>query len=221
MGHRRTQGVYIPALDRLGDRGLRHALRSVRPDRVLSWYRSRGYPVGSPSDVTQVSPAVIEERVSRLRQRWRKRLWTEIAVATVAGPLGILITVPALTWICFAWGIEMGVAYGLNMSDPKLLGWMRTAVGRNLSRLFGGGSSAAPLNCPRRVFNLTVNGLLLGLGQDLAWADIIMADIREHWRREAFDRVHEPFGVFGCNSSGNLCVSRESKVYSPDIYKPL
>lgn len=167
---------YVGTFDRWGRAGVASLTAHASPAKTYRWYRERGFAVWGPQDVRGLPSSLVEERVSRLRARWRGWLIGEMVTAFAMGPFGLVLSGPSLPIILLAWGIEMGFAYGVNVEDAVPQEALRGVVGEGLMKIFGlcpGQSRARGLG---RV-------LLLGLGQDLVWADDVMAGVRQLWAR--------------------------------------
>lgn len=173
---------YSPALDRVGQRTLEWVIDRHNAERVLGWYRQAGYPVHHVSDVDGLPEAVVEERVSRLREYWRRWLFGESAAAMVAGPAGLLIGGPFLSMVLMGWAVEMGFAYGQDMTDVMNIDDLRRTVHGRLMKALGlPVSRRHDLTRWRRLIGTM---LFWGFGPELNAADAVMAEIRRDMRRQ-------------------------------------
>ncbi|MCL4351196.1 MAG: hypothetical protein M1318_00890 [Firmicutes bacterium] len=151
----------------------------AHPQWIYASYRKLGFGVYTPKTVGRVPNMVVEGLVSRLRQKWRRYLFAEAVAGVVAGPAGILVNVTGLLQICLLWGLEMGWAYGLNMDDAAVQTQLRLMVIRGLAECLGVSDGWQGW---RSLPRLAIQTALLGLGQDMAWADRIMARVRHYYR---------------------------------------
>ena len=175
--------VYWPFLDRAGQCFLARMLERHSADRVWGWYHDHGAPVQRLQDIYGLSPTLVEERVSRLRDYWRRWLFGESALTSLAGPAGIVAGAPFLGVVLTAWSIEMGWAYGLDMTAPDRLDALRRVLHRRLLGALGIGlkSRAGP---KVRLARLAGTMMLWGLGPEFRAADRVMAEMRDDFRRE-------------------------------------
>lgn len=185
----RVEPRYFATLDYLGQKTVNWMLDRHNADHVLGWYRQHGFDVRSPKDVERLPALLVEERVSRLREYWRRWLFGESAAALVVGPAGLVVGGPFLSLVLFAWSIEMGWAYGHNMADPRQIDHVRRLIHRRLMRALGfphGGKGGWS-----RVIGTV---MFWGFGPELRAADVVMAEIREEFRSswESRHRV-QPF----------------------------
>lgn len=179
----RCPSYYFVSCDRSGHWLFHKTARWISADRVWRQYRRHGYGVNGWADVGAV-PAPLKEAVaSSLRKPWRCWLFAEMAVSAAAGPAGNLISLASVVFVLAAWSVEMGYAYGLDMTDPQRQDRLRAIIGRGMSRMILGerGQTAGWQRVGRGVSQV----FLLGFGQDLLWADRIMAHVRQIWRQEA------------------------------------
>lgn len=182
---------YWSWLDRAGLKTIDWLTCRYPGDRVIEWYRHNGYAVDTLDQVYALPRVVVEERASRLRIYWRRWLYGESAAVLFAGPVGVVVGGPILAGILFAWSIEMGFAYGLDMTDPLRIDELRRTIHHQLLRALG-----LPTG---RCSNLTGWGRLVGtllfwgFGPELTASDAVMAEIREQFRRqwEASRSSHE------------------------------
>ena len=151
----------------------------VHPQWIYASYRKLGFRVYSPKTVGRVPTLVVEGLVSGLRKKWRRYLFVEAVAGVAAGPAGILLNVTGLLQICLLWGLEMGWAYGLNMDDPAIQTQLKLIVIQGLAKCLGFTDSWQGW---RSLPRLAIQAALLGLGQDMAWADRIMASVRHYCR---------------------------------------
>lgn len=173
---------YSPALDRVGQKTLKWVVDRHNADRVLGWYRQEGYAVHHVSDVDHLPEAVVEERVSRLREYWRRWLFGESAAAMVVGPAGLLIGGPFLSVVLMGWAVEMGFAYGQDMTDALNMDYLRRTVHHGLIQALG-----LPVNRRgdlTRWRRLMGTMLFWGFGPEFSAADAVMAEIRRDMRRQ-------------------------------------
>ncbi len=95
------------------------------------------------------------------------------------GPLGLGLTVSGLSMVCLNWGIQLGWAYGIRMDSSDEQDTLRLLVANGLRDTMG-------LNLDRsgwrKMTSMGINVVLLGFGQDLAWADKVMGVVRHRWR---------------------------------------
>ncbi|NMP21323.1 hypothetical protein [Sulfobacillus harzensis] len=201
----RTPTIYWPILDHAGLRTLNWLLDHHPKDAVLSWYGQQGYAVRTLGDVWQLPEAVVEERVSRLREHWRRWLFGESAAALFVGPAGLLVGGPVLSVILLAWAVEMGWAYGLDMASPDRIDNLRRTIHQSLLRALGFpvGTHGTRSRWGRMIGTV----LFWGFGPELKAADQVMAEIRAAFRAEWQDR-HSPTN-YG-SSPRILCNSEHS-----------
>lgn len=178
----RMERIYWPALDRMGQKTINWMLDRHDADRVLAWYRDQGFAVMRPEDVWCLPETVVEQRASCLREYWRRWLFGESAAVMLAGPAGLAVGGPFLLMVVFAWSIEMGWAYGHDMTDAVRLDDLRQTVYRSLMRALGLPTRSWPqLTRWRRVMGTI---LFWGFGPELMAADVVMAEIRSDFRNE-------------------------------------
>ena len=178
----RAQSIYWPALDHMGQKTVRWMLARHDAEGVLAWYRDHGYPVASLAGVGALPSALVEERVSRLREHWRRWLFGESAAALFMGPAGLLAGAPMLSMVLMGWAIEMGWAYGHDMEDPMRIDALRKTIHERLMRALGFPIGLKqPLSRWSRVMGTV---LFWGFGPELAASDAVMAEIRRDFRAE-------------------------------------
>lgn len=172
--------IYSPVLDHMGQRSIRWAMTWHGQKRVLDWYARRGYHVYTLADVAELPSVVVEERVSRLREYWRRWLLGESAVAMVAGPAGMVVGGPVLSFVLVAWAVEMGWSYGIDMESDEELDGIRRRIHQNLMRALGISGEPGPHH--GRWIKLAGTVLFWGFGPELSSADTVMAEMRREFR---------------------------------------
>jgi hypothetical protein len=171
---------YWPQLDEAAQKHLAWLLARYPAEDSIAWYQRRGYSVAELSDIYRLPETVVEERVSRLRQRWRRWLWGESAVALVLGPFGLLAGLPVLSAVAQAWAIEMGWSYGLDMNDPDQLQYLRRLIHESLLPSLG-----VPRRwrvSPSRWTHFAYTAAFWGFGPEFDAADRVMASVRSEFR---------------------------------------
>ncbi len=201
----RTPRIYWPLLDQAGLAALDWIVERHPQDRVFQWYREQGYPVRRLADVRRLPAAVVEERASRLRDHWRRWLFGESAAALFVGPAGLLVGGPLLSMILFAWALEMGWAYGIDMADVERMDALRRTIHASLMRALGFPiGSRKPMSRWGRMVGTV---LFWGFGPELKAADQVMAEIRAEFRTE-WQRCHSPVhynhSPENCGDSGHI-----------------
>lgn len=184
----RSQTVYFPTLDRIGQKTIDWVLERHHAAPVLAWYEAQGYLVHSRTDVTRLPPSLVEERVSRLRDHWRRWLFGESAAVLFVGPFGLLIGGPFLSVILMAWAVEMGWAYGFDMAEAMRIDALRSKIHRRLLRALG--FPVGLKNRPSHWRGVAGTLLFWGFGPELKAADAVMAEIRREFRQE-WESRHE------------------------------
>lgn len=155
-------------------------VRYSHPEKIWTAYRQQGFDVYRCAEVALMPTASVESKVSQLRAHWRHWLYLEALAGAALGPLGIGLTLSGLSMICLNWGIQMGWAYGINMESSREQDELRLLVAHGLRDAMGlNGKDPSGL---RKITAIGLNVALLSLGQDLSWADKVMATIRHHWR---------------------------------------
>lgn len=188
-----TGTIYIPMLDRMGQRTLNCLIGSDPHRRVWGWYADHGYTITTPQDIDTMPVRMVEERVSRLRQDWRRWIWGESALSWFLGPAGIVVGGPVLAFVLLAWSIDVGWAYGQNMDDPQTLEQLQSHVSQRLGEVLGVPARCLPVSRWAR-FAGTV--ILWGFGPEIHAADIVMAEIRREFRQRWEERRRPaPFAV--------------------------
>ena len=182
----RHRVYYSPKLDRVGQKTLQWVVDRHGAERVLEWYRRQGYSVYHVADVDFLPEAVVEERVSRLREYWRRWLFGESAAVLVAGPAGLIIGGPFLSMVLMGWAVEMGFAYGQDMTDDLHRDYLRRTVHQGLMRALG--LPAGRRGGLTRWGRFMGTMLFWGFGPELAAVDAVMAEIRREMRRQWEER---------------------------------
>lgn len=198
------ESYYWPALDHLGQRHVNWLLERHHAQNVWQWYHQQGYSVHKVSDVYEVPRVVVEERASRLRQRWRRWLMGESAAALFLGPAAAAVGLPILSMVLLAWSIELGWAYGLDMNDALLIDDVRRRIHRRLLPALG--CPLSPRRDVRGWVRLAGSLLLWGWGPEFQAADAVMADIRQEFRHRW--EIHS--GPYARHSPEDLSRSRQS-----------
>ena len=163
---------------------VRKSVMLSSPERLWQFYRDAGYPVECYHDVQALPQALREEKVSRLRGPCRLCVIAEMGISTVTGPLAPLVGLPLLAVILLKWTVDAGWCYGLDMRNQH--------TQRDISRLFMNHFNQViwPKNPEalvwRRVSRTVGQLLLMGWGQELKWADQIIAKIRGELRETAW-----------------------------------
>lgn len=180
----RRPRCYVPLADRAGQRLMAQGVKWARPRRVWCWFQQAGYRAGQAADGI---PMAVRDRVaSRLRRRWRRWLTAEVVLASASGPAATAVAVACLTIVLTAWGVEMAAAYGLDGHDDGRLGRLREILGEGLTQRLTGADRPSR-NGWRRAGRTATAWVLAGWGQEMLWADDIMAQVRRQWRGEACD----------------------------------
>ncbi len=143
--------------------------------RIWSFYRAQGYAVHSLEDVAAVPYAVREHKVSLLRAHYRACIVGEMATGQLAGPLSPAVGVPLLVLILLDWGSQMGWAYGVDMHQSKAQALLAAIVSGDLASEITGAGRKSPAQMALRL-------LFMGWGQELWWADRVMAHVRRAFR---------------------------------------
>lgn len=174
--------IYSPELDSAAQAVVRWLTESDSAERVLEWYRQAGFAVNSLDDVAGLPASVVEERVSRLRGHWRRWLYGESLATALMGPFGPVAGMPFLGLVVWAWSIQMGFAYGVDVSDPLRQDDLRRILYQHLGRALG-----LPIEARGRhgaLIRLAATALFWGFGVELRAADAVMAHIRTLYRAE-------------------------------------
>lgn len=143
--------------------------------RIWSFYRAQGYVVHTLEDVAAVPYAVREHKVSLLRAHYRACILGEMATGQLAGPLSPAVGVPLLALILLDWGVKMGWGYGVDMHQSKAQTLLAAIVSADLAAEITGAGGKSPAQMALRL-------LLMGWGQELWWADRVMAHVRRTFR---------------------------------------
>lgn len=176
----RRQEIYSPLLDRAGRRAIGWVIHRRNGDDIYAWYGKRGFPVTHPEQVASLPAVLVEERVSRLRDYWRRWLFGESAVSMVVGPAGLVVGGPMVGLILTAWATDMGWAYGQDMTEERRVDAVRSSVHRGLIRALG-----LPIGRDYSTWRRLVGTVLFwGFGPELYAADVVMGEIRHQFRRE-------------------------------------
>lgn len=173
---------YSASIDQIGRNGVACMVRYSHPDRAFREYRRLGFEVYRCSEVARVPSAVVEAMASQLRIPWRRWLYAEALAGAAVGPLGLGLTLSGISLVCLNWGIQMGWAYGINMDAVAEQDTLRRLIAQGLQQAMGLQNDRKGLS---KLGPLAVNLVLLGLGQDLSWADHVMGTVRHHWRLES------------------------------------
>lgn len=182
LGGKGVVDWYSASVDQIGRNAVACMVRYSHPERAFREYRRLGFDVYRYSEVALVPSPVVEAFASQLRVPWRRWLYAEALAGAAVGPLGLGLTLSGLSLVCLNWGIQMGWAYGINMDLAVAQETLRRVIARGLHRAMGlqngreGLSSLVPM---------AINLVLLGLGQDLSWADQVMGTVRHQWRLES------------------------------------
>lgn len=170
---------YSASMDQIGRHAVACMARHSHPEKAFREYRRLGFDVHQYSEVARVPSSVVEALASQLRLPWRRWLYAEALAGAAVGPLGLGLTLSGLSLVCLNWGIQMGWAYGINMDAAAEQDTLRRLIAQGLHQAMGLQNDRKGLS---KLGPMAVNLILLGLGQDLSWADHVMATVRHHWR---------------------------------------
>lgn len=166
-------------MDQIGLNSMNWLSHRYSPERVITGYRDRGFDVQTVNDIHLLPRVVVEARVSQLREYWRRWLYGESVAMAVFGPAGIVVGGPLLFSVVLAWSIEMGWAYGLDMSDPLRVDQLRRSLYACFLRVLG---ISHRRQSGWTKFASTV--LFWGFGPEFRAADAVMAEMRRNFSRE-------------------------------------
>ncbi len=155
-------------------------VRCADPDVLWDFYTRHGYPVRNAADVRKVPRTLQEYQVSLLRRRYRPWIVGEMAIASLAGPASPLPGAVLLGIILLQWGAAVGWAYGIDMHAQKHQKDLVKIVEREMAAVIFGDKRGVPA-----CLLATVRVGLMGWGQELGWADRIIARVRTAYRRES------------------------------------
>lgn len=179
---------YWPQLDQAAQRHLSWLILRYPAEDSMAWYQAQGYPVKTRLDIFGLPATAVEERASRLRQRWRRWLWGESAATLVLGPFAWLAGLTVISAVALAWAIEMGWSYGLDMDDAENRMVLRRLIHESLLPAVGiPPGRRAPLSDWRKLLQ---SAALWGFGPEFEVADRVMAVVRREFRRE-WGAVHD------------------------------
>ncbi len=185
---------------------VRGSIRFSRPIGLWQFYREAGYRVECYHNVLTLPKTLREERVSRLRSTFRLGIFLEMGVSTVSGPLAPFIGLPLLAMILLKWTIDIGWCYGLDMRDPRTQREVGYVFLNDFNQIVFEKDSENVMW--KRLGTTFAQLLLMGWGQELKWADQIMAKIRGELR----DTTEKEPGCTSCactsHSLRNSCHSR-------------
>ncbi|WP_053960169.1 hypothetical protein [Sulfobacillus thermosulfidooxidans] len=167
------------------DKMVATAVRWSHPQELWKFYEQAGYPVKHVEDVRCIPLTLREACASHLRQHYRWCITAEMGMSTLSGPLAPVIGIPILTVILFKWSIDMGWIYGHDLERLSIQKWIAARVIRHVNQvIWEGQSSLRPWSWQRGV-RIAGHLLLMGWGQELKWADKVMAKIRSELRAAA------------------------------------
>ncbi len=149
-------------------------------ERVLRGYRDGGFAVHTVQDIHALPRRVVEAQVSQLRDYWRRWLYGESVAMAIFGPAGIVVGGPMLFSVVLAWSIEMGWAYGLDMSDPLRVDHLRRSLYECFLRVLGISYDRSQAGWTK-FFRTAV---FWGFGPEFEAADAVMAEMRRNFSRE-------------------------------------
>ena len=154
-----------------------------RPQRIWQFYPKTGYHLANARAIRSLPLIMREECVSRLRRRYRLRIIGEMGLSTVSGPLAPVIGLPLLAMILLQWSVDMAWAYGLEMNQKAAQRWLGHRVMAEFRRAIWQAeeSNRAPW---QRSLCLAGSLLFMGWGQELQWADRVMAKTRSAIRAQ-------------------------------------
>ncbi|WP_020375679.1 hypothetical protein [Sulfobacillus thermosulfidooxidans] len=153
-----------------------------RPYDLWNFYEQAGYSVAHVDDVLCIPLTLREMCASQMRQHYRWCITAEMGVSTLSGPLAPVIGIPLLTGILLRWSIDMGWIYGLDMARRSNQKWVATQVIRHMNQVIWEGQSPLRSWSWQRGVSIAGHLLLMGWGQELTWADKVMAKIRSELR---------------------------------------
>ncbi|MCY0909551.1 MAG: hypothetical protein OWR62_14300 [Sulfobacillus thermotolerans] len=160
------------------ERAIQIMTTHVDPRGIWNFYEAKGYKVNTLGDIASVPYTLREYRVTLLRGRYRAYILGEMGISQLAGPLSPAVGIPILAWILLLWGVQMGWAYAVDMRDPAVQAMLASIIAEDLERVVFGRPG-----CRRWRGTTVLRLFLLGWGQELAWADEVMAHVRRVFRR--------------------------------------